>query len=207
MFSDIDDINALKEGQVHIIATSTSKLGILSPEWGVLDLPYAFPNHEAIQKGIHGPIGEHLLNSLQKNGILVLLIGQMVLNKSHQTRVLFVTPQDLKGQTIRIMKSDVIQAQYDLLGAKAQQESFNSTYNLIEAGQVDGQENTISNIHSKRFYNVQKHLTISNHGYLGYVVMMDQKVWDQQTKNTQQILLEAMDRDHRLERPAFYNNE
>ena len=90
------------------------------------------------------------------------------------------------------MKSDVIQAQYDLVGAKAQSESFNSTYQLIEAGQVDGEENTISNIYSKKFYEVQKHLTISNHGYLGYVVMMDQKVWDQQTKNTQQILLEAM---------------
>ena len=57
---------------------------------------------------------------------------------------------------------------------------------------MDGEENTISNIYSKKFYEVQKHLTISNHGYLGYVVMMDQNFWDQQTKNTQQILLEAM---------------
>lgn len=193
LFSDIDDINALKEGQVHIIATSTSKLGVLSPEWGVLDLPYAFPNHEAIQKGIHGPIGEHLLNSLQKSGIIGLAHWSNGFKQITSNKGPIVTPQDLKGQKIRIMKSDVIQAQYDLLGAKAQQESFNSTYNLIEAGQVDGEENTISNIYSKKFYNVQKHMTISNHGYLGYVVMMDQKVWDQQTKNTQQILLEAMD--------------
>ena len=101
-------------------------------------------------------------------------------------------PQDLQGQKIRIMNSDVIRSQFELVGAEAQSESFNSTYQLIEAGQVDGEENTISNIYSKKFYEVQKHLTISNHGYLGYVVMMDQKVWDQQSKNTQRILLEAM---------------
>jgi len=101
-------------------------------------------------------------------------------------------PQDMEGQTFRIMQSEVIQAQFDLLGAKAQQESFNSTYNLIEEGKVDAEENTISNIYSKKFYNVQKHLTISDHGYLGYAVMMDQQVWDQQTENTKKILLESM---------------
>lgn len=193
LFSDIEDIRALKEGQVDIIATSTSKLGGLSPEWGVFDLPYAFPNYEAIQEGIHGPIGEHLLKSLQKDGILGLAHWSNGFKQITSNKGPIVTPEDLKGQSIRIMSSDVIQAQFDLVGAKAQQESFNSTYNLIEEGRVDGEENTISNIYSKKFYEVQKYLTISDHGYLGYVVMMDQKVWDQQTKDTQRILLEAME--------------
>ncbi len=192
LFSDIEEITALKEGEVHFIAPATSQLGRLSPEWGVLDLPYAFPNHEAIQAGIHGPIGDHLLKSLQKNGLSGLAhwsngFKQITSNKG-QIRM----PQDLRGQKIRVMNSDVIRSQFELVGAEAQSESFNSTYRLIEAGQMDGEENTISNIYSKKFYEVQKHLTISNHGYLGYVVMMDQKFWDQQSKNTQQILLEAM---------------
>jgi len=134
-----------------------------------------------------------LLDSLQKDGLKGLAHWSNGFKQFTTNKGRIVEPQDIRGQTFRIMQSEVLQAQYDLLGAKAQQESFNSTYNLIEAGHVDGEENTISNIHSKKFYNVQKHLTISNHGYLGYVVMMDQKVWDQQTKNTQQILLEAMD--------------
>lgn len=192
LYSDIEEINALKEGQVHIIAPSTSKLGILSAEWGVLDLPYAFPNNETIQRGIHGPIGEHLLNSLQKEGLKGLAHWSNGFKQFTTNKGPIVEPQDIKGQTFRIMQSEVIQAQFDLLDAKAQQESFNSTYNLIETGLVDGEENTISNIYSKKFYNVQKYLTISNHGYLGYAVMMDQKVWDQQTENTKRILLDAM---------------
>jgi C4-dicarboxylate-binding protein DctP len=192
LFSDIEEINALKEGQVQIIAPSTSKLGMLSKEWGVLDLPYAFPNYEAIEQGIHGPVGEKLLNSLQKKGIKGLAHWSNGFKQFTTNKGPIVAPEDIKGQTFRIMQSEVIQAQFDLLGANAQQDSFNSTYNLIEAGKVDAEENTVSNIYSKKFYNIQKHMTISNHGYLGYAVMMDQKVWDQQTKNTKRILLEAM---------------
>lgn len=193
LFSDIEDITALKEGQVHFIATSTAKMGGLSPEWAVLDLPFAFPTYEAIEEGIHGPIGTHLLNSLQKEGILGLAHWSNGFRQITSNTGPIRSPQDLQGQTIRIMTSDILRAQYELLGAEAQPESFNDTYHLIEAGKIDGEENTISNIYSKKFYEVQKHLTISNHGYLGYVVMMDQKVWDRQSKNTQQILLEAME--------------
>ncbi|WP_075619089.1 DctP family TRAP transporter solute-binding subunit [Paenisporosarcina indica] len=192
LFSDIEEINALKDGQVHIIAPSTSKLGMLSTDWGVLDLPYVFPNYEAMVEGIHGKIGNQLLNSLEKEGIKGLAHWSNGFKQFTTNNGPIVVPEDLRGQTFRIMQSDVIKAQFDLLGAESHQESFNSTYNLIEAGTVDGEENTISNIYSKKFYNVQKYLTLSNHGYLGYAVMMDQKVWDQQTENTQKILLEAM---------------
>ena len=192
LYSDIEEINALKEGQVQIIAPSTSKLGMLSNEWGVLDLPYAFANHEAIQQGIHGPIGEHLLNSLKKEGLKGLAHWSNGFKQITTNKGPIVSPQDLKGQTFRIMQSEVIHAQFDLLEAKTQPESFNSTYGMIEEGLVDAEENTISNIYSKKFYNVQKYLTISDHGYLGYAVMMDQKLWEQQTENTQRILQEAM---------------
>lgn len=192
LFSDIEEITALKEGEVHFIAPATSRLTGLSPEWGVLDLPYAFPNHEAIQEGIHGPIGEHLLKLLQKNEILGLAHWSNGFKQITSNNGPIRMPQDLQGQKIRIMDNDVIRSQFELVDAEAQSVSFNTTYQLMEAGQLNGEENTISNIFSKKFYDVQKHLTISNHGYLGYAVMMDQKVWDQQSKNTQQILLEAM---------------
>lgn len=91
------------------------------------------------------------------------------------------------------MQSDVISAQFSRLKAKAIQDSFNSTYKLLEEGEVDGEENTVSNIYSKKFYNLQKHMTISNHGYLGYAVMMSGKVWNEQSEETKKILLEAME--------------
>ncbi|RSK45284.1 TRAP transporter substrate-binding protein [Bacillus canaveralius] len=193
LYSDIEEINALKEGQVHFIAPSTSKLGMVSPKWGVLDLPFAFPDHKAIQAGLNGKIGDQLLQSLEKDGLKGLAHWTNGFKQITSNKRPVYSPDDLKGQSLRIMQSKVIQAQYDLLDADAHQDSFNSTYQLLEAGQVDGEENTISNIYSKKFYNVQKHLTISNHGYLGYAVMMDQQVWKRQSEKTQQILLEAME--------------
>ncbi|PAF16628.1 C4-dicarboxylate ABC transporter, partial [Shouchella clausii] len=87
-------------------------------------------------------------------------------------------------------------------------DSFNSTYKLLEEGDVDGEENTISNIYSKKFYNLQKHMTISNHGYLGYAVMMSRKVWNEQSEETKKILLEAMEETTEWNsRMAFDMNE
>ncbi|MDM5157562.1 TRAP transporter substrate-binding protein [Bacillus sp. DX1.1] len=192
LYSDIEEIRALKAGQVHFIAPSTSKLGMLSQEWGVLDLPFAFPNYEAIQEGLNGKIGEQLLQSLQKDNIKGLAHWSNGFKQITSNKGPIYTPKDIQGQSFRIMQSDVIQSQFDLLKADAHQDSFNSTYKLIESGKVDGEENTISNIYSKKFYNVQNYLTISNHGYLGYAVMMNQKTWNQQTKKTKRILLEAM---------------
>ncbi|MGN7175806.1 C4-dicarboxylate ABC transporter [Paenibacillus sp. FSL R5-0490] len=208
LYSDIEEINALKEGQVHFIAPSTSKLGMLSPKWAVLDLPFAFPSREAALDGLNGDIGKQLLDSLQGDGIKGLAhwpngFKQITTNKGPIQK-----PEDLKGQSFRIMQSDVISAQFSRLKAKAIQDSFNSTYKLLEEGEVDGEENTVSNIYSKKFYNLQKHMTISNHGYLGYAVMMSGKVWNEQSEETKKILLEAMEETTEWNsRMAFDMNE
>ncbi|MCM3706559.1 MULTISPECIES: TRAP transporter substrate-binding protein [Cytobacillus] len=208
LYSDIEEINALKEGQVHFIAPSTSKLGMLSPQWGVLDLPFAFPSREAALKGLNGDIGRQLLDSLKGNGIIGLAhwpngFKQITTNKGPIQK-----PEDLRGQSFRIMQSDVISAQFSRLKAKTIQDSFNSTYKLLEEGEVDGEENTVSNIYSKKFYNLQKHITISNHGYLGYAVMMSGKVWNEQSEETKKILLEAMEETTEWNnRMAFEMNE
>ncbi|MBY6051833.1 TRAP transporter substrate-binding protein [Cytobacillus firmus] len=208
LYSDIEEINALKEGQVHFIAPSTSKLGMLSPKWAVLDLPFAFPSRKAALEGLYGDIGEQLLDSLQGDGIKGLAhwpngFKQLTTNKGPIQK-----PEDLKGQSFRIMQSDVISAQFSRLKAKAIQDSFNSTYKLLEEGEVDGEENTVSNIYSKKFYNLQKHMTISNHGYLGYAVMMSGKVWNEQSEETKKILLEAMEETTEWNsRMAFDMNE
>ncbi|PEZ05985.1 C4-dicarboxylate ABC transporter [Bacillus sp. AFS018417] len=193
LYSDIEEFRALKSGQVQIIAPSTSKLGAFSPEWGVLDLPFAFSSYEALQEGLNGKIGEQLLQSLQKDGIKGLAHWSNGFKQITSNKGPIYTPEDIKGQSFRIMQSNVIKSQFDLLKVHTYPDSFNSTYQLIESGKVDGEENTISNIYSKKFYNVQNYLTITNHGYLGYVVMMDQKTWDKQTKKTKQILMEAME--------------
>ncbi|MDQ0272883.1 DctP family TRAP transporter solute-binding subunit [Cytobacillus purgationiresistens] len=193
LYSDIEEISALQEGQVDIIAPSTSKLGMISPTWGVLDLPFIFPNDDAINEGLDGPIGESLLQSLQNSGMKGMAHWTNGLKQFTTNQGPIIHPDDVAGQTFRIMQSDVLKTQYDYLNALSIKESFNSTYDLLDSGKVDGEENTISNIYSKKFYNLQKHLTISNHGYLGYAVIMNDKVWGAQSAETKRILSEAIE--------------
>ncbi|MCI4136855.1 TRAP transporter substrate-binding protein [Bacillus vallismortis] len=192
LYSDIEEIEALQNGDVQFIAPSTSKLGMLSPEWGVLDLPYAFTDYDAVKKGLHGSIGTQLFDSLKKNQLKGLAYWTNGFKQITTNQGPVKTPDDLKGQDLRIMQSDVIEDQFKLLGATPHQESFNSTFQLLENNVVDGEENTISNIYSKKFYNVQDYLTISSHGYLGYAVMTDEHFWNAQTPETRRILTEAM---------------
>jgi C4-dicarboxylate-binding protein DctP len=56
--------------------------------------------------------------------------------------------------------------------------AFSEVYQALQTGVVDGQENTPSNIYTQKFYEVQKYTTLTNHGYIGYVVVVNKKFWD-----------------------------
>ncbi|MBN6888094.1 tripartite ATP-independent transporter DctP family solute receptor [Cytobacillus horneckiae] len=200
LYSDIEEISALQEGHVDIIAPSTSKLWMISPAWGVLDLPYIFPSYEAIEEGLDGPIGQSLLDSLKGSNMRGLAHWSNGFKQFTTNKGPIIYPEDAARQTFRIMQSDVLAAQFDYLDVHSVKESFNSTYDLLDSGKVDGEENTISNIYSKKFYNLQTHLTISNHGYLGYAVIMNDKVWNEQSAETKRILTEAMEETTRWNR-------
>lgn len=193
LYSDIEEINALKENKVQIIAPSTSKLGSISEKWGVLDLPFAFPSYQAVQEGLNGNIGQELLQSLESDDLKGLAYWINGFKQFTSNKGPIRTPKDIKGQTFRIMQSKVLDAQFKQLGAHPIQQPFDTTFQSLDNKKVDGEENTLSNIYSKKFYNLQKHLTISNHGYLGYVVLMDQTFWNKQSDYTKRILSKAMD--------------
>lgn len=91
------------------------------------------------------------------------------------------------------MPSEVIKKQFDLLDAKPTIAPFNRVYESLEKQEFDGQENTISNIYSKRLYMLQRYMTISNHGYLGYAVMMDESYWNSLPPDVQLLLSNAME--------------
>src|ERR1700687_1287877 len=89
-----------------------------------------------------------------------------------------VTPADYKGVKFRIQSSKVLEAQFRALGAIPQVIAFGEVYQALQTGVVDGQENTASNIYTQKMHEVQKYLTITNHGYIGYVVVVNKKFWE-----------------------------
>ena len=81
-------------------------------------------------------------------------------------------PEDAKGQKFRIMSSKVLEAQIKAVDGNPQMMPFSEVYSGLQQGVIDAAENPISNIYTKKFHEVQKYLSVSNHGYLGYLVVM-----------------------------------
>lgn len=96
-----------------------------------------------------------------------------------------ITPEDAKGEKFRIMSSDVLEAQFKAVGANPQKMSFSEVYNALSTGVIDGQENTWSNIRTKKFFEVQSDFTESNHGVLEYVLVTSTEFWNSLPKDIQ----------------------
>ncbi|MGP4074611.1 DctP family TRAP transporter solute-binding subunit [Halobacillus sp. K22] len=192
LYNDQNEYDALKNGHIQMIAPATSKLTERFPKWQVLDLPFAFPNYQAVEEAYEGTIGRTLLDQLEPNvkGMTFWYNGYKQMTSSDQPMIL---PSDFNRTHVRIMPSPVIESQFHALGASTTQMPFNKTYNNLEVDFINGQENTLSNIYSKNLYKEQDYLTISDHGYLGYVVLMNDEFWSKLSNEHQAIITQALE--------------
>src|SRR5436309_8586568 len=87
-------------------------------------------------------------------------------------------PDDMKGLRNRIQASNVLGDEMKTLAAIPQVMAFSEVYQAMQTGVVDGSENTPSNMYTQKHHEVQKYLTTTNHGYIGYAVIVNKKFWD-----------------------------
>ena len=178
LYKDKEELEALQLGAVQMLAPSNSKFGPIGVrEFEVFDLPYILPDLVTLRKVTDGPLGAKLLKKLEPKGMTGLAywdngFKEMTANKK------LVTPDDYKGLKFRIQSSKVLEAQFRALGAIPQVMAFSEVYQALQTGVVDGEENTASNIYTQKMHEVQKYLTLTNHGYIGYVVVVNKKFWD-----------------------------
>jgi C4-dicarboxylate-binding protein DctP len=178
LYKDKEELEALQLGAVQMLAPSNSKFGPIGVrEFEVFDLPYILPDLATLRKVTDGPLGARLLKLLEPKGMVGLAywdngFKQMTANKK------LIAPSDYRGLKFRIQSSKVIEAQFRTLGAIPQVMAFSEVYQALQTGVVDGQENTWSNIYTQKMHEVQKYATVTNHGYIGYVVVANKKFWE-----------------------------
>ena len=176
LYGDGKEMEALLLGDVQIVAPALAKFGKYTKKLQVFDLPFLFDNIHAVDRFQRSPAGLALLNSMEDKGIIGLgfLHNGM---KELSANVPLRTPEDAKGLKFRIMSSDVLEAQFKALDANPQKLAFAEVYQALQSGVVDGAENPWSNIYTKKFYEVQKYITQSDHGVLDYMVVTNAKWW------------------------------
>ncbi|HRK40109.1 MAG TPA: TRAP transporter substrate-binding protein [Burkholderiaceae bacterium] len=178
LYKDKEEMEALQIGSVQMLAPSLAKFGPLGvKEFEAFDFPFMFDDAAELHKVTQGPVGAALLAKLEPKGIKGLAYWDNGF-KSFSANFPVKVPTDLKGKKLRIQSSKVLEEQIRSIGGIPQVMAFSEVYQALQTGVVDGTENPISNFYTQKMHEVQKHMTLTNHGYLGYAVIVNKKFWD-----------------------------
>jgi C4-dicarboxylate-binding protein DctP len=193
LYKDKEEMEALQIGAVQMLAPSLAKFGPLGvKEFEVFDLPYIFDGYDDLHKVTQGPIGRMLLDKLDAKGVKGLAYWDNGF-KSFSANKPLQTPADFKGLKMRIQSSKVLESQMRALGSLPQVLAFSEVYQALQTGVVDGTENPISNLYTQKMHEVQKNLTLTEHGYLGYAVITNKKFWEGLPADIRKQLEDAME--------------
>ncbi|MDH5485486.1 MAG: DctP family TRAP transporter solute-binding subunit [Gammaproteobacteria bacterium] len=162
-----------------IAAPSLSKFVKFSKKLQAFDLPYLFNDLDDVHTLIDSPLMASMTQGLDKKGLQALTVwdnGMKVFSVKGD-KALKNAPADFKGKKFRIQSSNIAASMIEHLGGTPQKLPFKEVYTALGQGIVDGQENTWSNIHSKKFHEVQDFISVSNHSYLGYLLVVSNEFW------------------------------
>jgi len=177
LYKDKEEMEALQMGAVQMLAPSLAKFAPLGlKEFEVFDLPFIFDDYKELHKVTQGPVGAKLLKRLESKGLLGLAYwdnGFKVMSANKPLK----NVTDFRGLKMRIQNSKVLDSQMRSVGAIPQMLAFSEVYQALQTGVVDGTENPPSNLYTQKMHEVQKYVTLSNHGYLGYAVLVNKKFW------------------------------
>ncbi|TBW51892.1 DctP family TRAP transporter solute-binding subunit [Marinobacter halodurans] len=191
LMDDNEAVSAIADGRIQFAAPSVSKFDAYTQKLKVFDLPFLFPNMDAVEQFQQSATGQSLLTSMTQEGIVGLGylhngLKQLSANKP------FREPGDLAGLRFRIMNSDVLKKQFETINAIPVPMAFSDVYQALADDRIQGQENTWSNIYSKRFYEYQPYIMESNHGVLDYMVITNATFWQSLTDDERRHFSYAM---------------
>ncbi|MDT4797181.1 hypothetical protein FQZ97_297810 [compost metagenome] len=176
--NDVQMLGALPGGTLDFALVGAPTLVGLVKEFGVLDLPYQFNSAEEVDTMLDGPLGQQLLSRLESKGLVGLGFWEIGFRDVSNSKRPIQRWEDLKGLKIRTVQSPIFRTFFDHLGANAQPMPINEVFSALETRAIDAQENPVSVIAAQRFNEVQPYLSLTEHIYTAYVLLMSKKVWD-----------------------------
>lgn len=198
--SDVQMQQALIGGAQEMMVGSTATLVGIVNEMALWDTPFLFANSKEADAVLDGPIGQKVMDKLQEKGLVGLVYWEngfrnLTNNKRPVTKL-----EDLDGIKLRVMQNNVYLDSFKTLGANAVPMAFSELFTALETKAVDGQENPYNTILSSKFFEVQKFLTVTNHVYSPWIVLVSKKYWDQLSKDEQKLIMEAAKKSRDFER-------
>lgn len=176
LYGDADELAALRENKVQLLAPSLAKFETYTHQLRVFDLPFLFDDLEAVDRFQKRAKGRQLLYSMEQHDILGLAYWHNGMKQLSATRALRL-PADAAGLNFRVQQSEVLETQFRQMNAQTTRLAFSKVYEALASGQVQGAENPWSNVYSQRFHEMQPYITETNHGVLDYMLVTNARFW------------------------------
>ncbi|RFU64539.1 DctP family TRAP transporter solute-binding subunit [Peribacillus saganii] len=202
LFGDKDEYQNLVANNVQFIIPDMSKMVGNDPGFNIPAMPFLFESDDAANAFWDGEKGKEIFKRLEKDGVLGLSMWPNGAKHMTNDKKAIKTPEDLDGMKIRTQGGQLLEALYGQLGAGSASIPFGELYTALQQGTVDGQENTFSNIESKKFDEVQKYMTIMGHTRVDYALLTNTKFWDEMNEETKAIVQKGVDEGTKVARES-----
>ncbi|MDP1902223.1 MAG: TRAP transporter substrate-binding protein [Rubrivivax sp.] len=197
---DVQMQQALIGGAQEMMVGSTATLVGITKEMALWDTPFLFNNAAEADAILDGPIGQKVSDKLQEKGLVGLAYWENGFRNLTNSKRPVTKFEDLQGIKLRVMQNNVYLDSFQTLGANAIPLPFSELFTALETKTVDGQENPYNTILSSKFFEVQKYLSITNHVYSPWIMLVSKKWWDGLNKAEQKVLADAAKASRDFER-------
>ncbi len=202
----VANVQSVRNGTIGFTTVSASNLNQVVPAMDMYSLPFLFKNEAHFWWFLAQPEAAALAKQMEDKGIKI--IGYIDSgSRNFFTQKAIRTPDDLKGQKIRVMASPVMVNTMKALGATGVPVAWAELYTALQTGVVDGAENNHPSVVAKKFYEVSKFYSLDEHMRIPDVIAMSMKLWNQLNPDQQKAVLEAGARTQAYMRGAWKISE
>ncbi len=184
-------VSGTRTGTIDIAMIGTVNLGGLAEGFLALDLPFIFKDEAHVYRALDGDAGKELFAELDKVGLQGLAFFENGFRNITNSRQPIKEPEDVKGLKIRVPQSQTLVKTFEALGANPVPMAYGELYTAMETGAIDSQDHPTSTLYAGKFYEVQKYLSMTHHGYAAVTLVMNSRKFDKLSEEYQKIFLDA----------------
>jgi tripartite ATP-independent transporter DctP family solute receptor len=204
---DLQATQALRAGTQEMVVTSSSPLVGIVKELGVFDLPFLFGNEREVDQVLDGAAGAYFNKKLEDAGLVNLAYWENGFRNLTNSKKPVAKVEDFDGLKVRVMQNNIFLDTFKTLGTNAVPMAFGEVFTALETKTIDGQENPFVTINTSKFFEVQKHLSITRHAYTPFLVLYSKRLWDQLSPAEQAALREAAIEGQKVQRATIRAND
>ncbi|VTU08252.1 TRAP dicarboxylate transporter subunit DctP [Actinobacillus indolicus] len=200
-------IGAVRGGTIDIEMSGSPNFSGLEPKLNVIDIPFIFKNREHAYAVLDGEIGQGLLKDLEAQGLKGLAFWEVGFRSFTNSKHPVKSPEDIKGLKVRTNQNPMYIQAFSLLGGNPVPMPLSELYTALETRAVDAQEHPVGIFWSAKLYEVQKYLSLTNHGYTPLIVVMNKAKFDSFSPELQQAILDSAKEAGNYQRQLNLENE